>query len=169
MSPSGLQSINTGQLYINEYEASVVVESVQLVDKNNKKHKADKNNTKTHATPTIKINLTAPAIFKAEKTTFSYFIEGYHNAWVDNGTRRYIELQGLAPGSYTIKIKSYNSDGYESKNTALMQVSSNTALVENMVGIFLYASTVLALFAYYVAYQKEHKPKQQKKKKKRRA
>ena len=160
VSPSGLQLVNIDQLYINEYEASVVVESVQLIDKNNKKHKADKNNTRvTHATPTIKINLTAPSIFKAEKTTFSYFIEGYHNAWVENGTRRYIELQGLAPGSYTIKIKSYNSDGYESKNTALMNFQVIPPWWKTWWAYFLYVATVLALFAYYVAYQKRAQAK----------
>ena len=74
VSPSGLQNVDVTQLYTNEHEASVVVESVHLIDKNNKKHKADKNNTRvTHTTPTIKINLTAPAIFKAEKIFFLYF------------------------------------------------------------------------------------------------
>ena len=69
-SPQGLQSVSVDQLYTNEYEASVVIESVQLFDKNNKKHTASKNNIRvTHTTPTIKINLTAPSIFKADKTT----------------------------------------------------------------------------------------------------
>ena len=160
VSPSGLQNVDVTQLYTNEHEASVVVESVHLIDKNNKKHKADKNNTRvTHTTPTIKINLTAPAIFKAEKTTFSYFIEGYHNTWVDNGPRRYIELQGLAPGSYTIKIKSYNNDGYESKNTAIVNFQVMPPWWKTWWAYFLYFATTLALFAYYVSFQKRAQAK----------
>ena len=160
VSPSGLQSINTGQLYTNEYEASVVVESVQLVDKNNKKHRIQKTNIKaTYKKPTIKINLTAPAIYKAEKTTFTYFIDGYHSEWVDNGSRRYIELQGLDPGSYTIKIKSYNSDGYESINTASLNFQVLPPWWKTWWAYFLYTSTVLGLFAYYVSYQKKAQAK----------
>ena len=160
VSPSGLQRVSASQLYTNEYEASVVVESVQLVDKNNKKHSAQKTNIKaTYIYPTIKINLTAPAIFKAEKTTFTYFIEGYHNTWVDNGSRRYIELQGLDPGAYTIKIKSYNSDGYESINTASLNFQVLPPWWKTWWAYFLYTATVLGLFMYYVSYQKRAQAK----------
>ena len=86
VSPRGLQEVDVRQLYTNEYEAVVVVESVELIDKNNKKRITGKDNIKaTHTTPIIKINLTAPSIFKAGNTTFSYFIDGYHDTWVDNG------------------------------------------------------------------------------------
>jgi len=160
VSPAGLQKVSASQLYTNEYEASVVIESVQLVDKNNKKHSAQKSKIRaTHKKPTIKINLTAPAVFKAEKTTFTYFIEGYHNTWVDNGSRRYIELQGLDPGTYTIKIKSYNSDGYESKNTASLKFQILPPWWKTWWAYFLYASTVFGLFAYYVGYQKRAQAK----------
>jgi len=160
VSPDGLYKVNKNQLYTNEYEAMVVIESVQLIDKNNKKHNTVKTNIKaTHTKPTIKINLTAPAIYKAEKTTFSYFIEGYHSAWVDNGDRRYVELQGLDPGTYTIKIKSYNSDGYESKNIATASFQVVPPWWETWWAYLLYASTTLALFAYYVAYQKRAQAK----------
>ena len=160
VSPSGLQKVSASQLYTNEYEASVVVESVQLVDKNNKKHSTQKTNIKaTHKQPTIKINLTAPAIFKAEQTTFTYFIEGYHNTWVDNGSRRYIELQGLDPGAYTIKIKSYNSDGYESINTASLNFQVLPPWWKTWWAYFLYTSTVFGLFTYYVSYQKRAQAK----------
>jgi serine phosphatase RsbU (regulator of sigma subunit)/ligand-binding sensor domain-containing protein len=160
VSPQGLQSVSVDQLYTNEYEASVVIESVQLFDKNNKKHMADKNNIRvTHTTPTIKINLTAPSIFKADKTTFSYLIEGYHSTWVDNGARRYVELQGLKPGSYTVKIKSQNSDGYESKNTAVVNFQIIPPWWKTWWAYLLYTASTLALFAYYVSFQKRAQAK----------
>ena len=160
VSPGGLQDVDARQLYTNEHEAVVVVESVELIDKNNKKHTTRKDNIRsTHTTPIIKINLTAPSIFKASNTTFSYFIDGYHDAWVDNGTRRYIEVQGLSPGTYTLKSKSYNSDGYESKNTASIKFSIIPPWWETWWAYTSYAVAVFMLFAFYVKYQKRAQAK----------
>ena len=160
ISPRVIQEIDAEKIYTNEFEAFVTIESVQLIDKQNKKHDVEKNNIKvTHTTPTIKINLTAPAIFKSENTTFSYFIDGYHNSWVDNGNRRYIELQGLDPGKYTANIKSYNSDGYESINTARIAFQIIPPWWKTWWAYILYISTIFGLFAYYVKYQKDAQAK----------
>ena len=160
VSPTGLQEVDVGQLYTNMHEAFVVVESVELIDKNNKKHRTVKNNIKaTHTTPIIKINLTAPSIFKAANTTFSYFIDGYHDTWVDNGTRRYIEVQGLSPGAYTLQTKSYNSDGYESKNIASINFSIIPPWWKTWWAYFSYTASIFLLFGFYVRYQKDTQAK----------
>ena len=160
VSPDELQLVNVGDLYTNEHEATVVVESVELIDKNNKKYITNKKDIKaTHTTPTIRINLTAPSIFKAGKTTFSYFINGYNDTWVNNGVRRYIELQGLKPGTYTTQIKSYNSDGYESKNTATINFSVIPPWWETWWAYTSYAVAVFMFFAFYVKHQKRAQAK----------
>ena len=160
VSPGGLQEVDASQLYTNEYEAVVVVESVELIDKNNKKHPTGKDNIRaTHATPIIKINLTAPSIFKAGNTTFSYFIDGYHDTWVDNGNKRYIDVQGLSPGTYTLQSKSYNSDGYESKNTASINFSIIPPWWKTWWAYLSYTASVFMLFAFYVKYQKRTQAK----------
>ena len=167
VSPGGLQDVDARQLYTNEHEAVVVVESVELIDKNNKKHTTGKDNIRaTHTTPIIKINLTAPSIFKAGNATFSYFIDGYHDTWVDNGTRRYIDVQGLSPGTYTLQSKSYNSDGYESKNTASINFSIIPPWWETWWAYLSYTATVLVLFAFYVKHQKKTQAKATKDKRK---
>ena len=144
-----------------------MVESVELIDKNNKKHTTGKDNIRaTHTTPIIKINLTAPSIFKAGNATFSYFIDGYHDTWVDNGTRRYIEVQGLSPGTYTLQSKSYNSDGYESKNTTSINFSIIPPWWETWWAYLSYTATVLVLFAFYVKHQKKTQAKATKDKRK---
>ena len=167
ISPGGLQNIKAQDLYTNEHEAVVVVESVELIDKNNKRHPIKKKNIKsTHTKPIIKVNLTAPSMFKAGKTTFSYFIKGYHDKWIDNGERRYIEIQGLSAGSYELQVRSYNSDGYESKNIASINFQIIPPWWQTWWAYFLYASTVLGLFAYYVAYQKKAQEKASEQKRK---
>ena len=153
-SPTGFQQINADRLYINKHEATTVIESVELIDRQNKKHKVDKAQIKaTHTTPIIKINLTAPVIYKASNTTFSYFVENYHTDWVNNGTRRYIELQGLRAGDHKVKIKSYNNDGYESKNTAELEFQIIPPWWETWWAYLSYVFIVAVGVFYYVKFQ----------------
>jgi serine phosphatase RsbU (regulator of sigma subunit)/ligand-binding sensor domain-containing protein len=160
VSPKGVQRVVVEDLYTNEYESVVVIESVQLIDKNNKKHPVQKDEIKsTYTKPIIRVNLTSPSMFKANNTTFSYFIEGYHDKWVDNGKRRYIELQGFGAGTYTLQVRSYNNDGYESKNTASINFTIVPPWWKTWWAYLLYIVTTLALFAYYVAYQKRAQAK----------
>ena len=154
VSPGGIQEVSADKIYINEHEATVVVESVELIDRQNKKHKVEKSNIRSkHTTPIIKINLTAPSIYKAGSTTFSYLVENYHTNWIENGTRRYIELQGLKAGSYKVKIKSYNNDGYESKNTALLNFQVVPPWWETWWAYLSYTILILGSVFYYIKYQ----------------
>ena len=112
-----IQKIEKDKIFINEFENYIAIESVQLIDKQNKKRYVKKDNVKvTYMTPIIRINYTSPAIYKSDHITFSYFIEGYHNSWIYNEDRRYVDIQGLNPGKYTFNIKAFNSDGFESAN-----------------------------------------------------
>ena len=154
VSPGGVQEVVADKLYTNEHEAAVVIESVELIDRQNKKHKVQKTNIRSkHTTPIIKINLTAPAIYKASNTTFSYFVENYHTSWIENGTRRYIELQGLGAGTHTVKIKSYNNDGYESKNTAELSFQIIPPWWETWWAYLSYVLLTVCGVFYYVKYQ----------------
>ena len=160
MGLKGHYFIEKNLVYINEFEQKVAIESVNLIDRNNKKYVAPINNVKvTHKTPTINILYTSPSFYKANETTYSYFIEGYHETWIDNGKRRYIELQGLDPGSYAARIKSYNSDGYESKNTANINFKIIPPWWKTWWAYFSYAASIFLLFGFYVRHQKEAQAK----------
>ena len=153
-SPSGVQEVDANKLYTNEYEATTAIESIELIDRQNKKHTIGKTNVKsTHTTPIIKINLTAPSIYKAKNTTFSYYVENYHTDWVENGTRRYIELQGLKTGEHKVKIKSYNNDGYESKNTAELKFQIIPPWWETWWAYLTYTIIMASGVFYYIKYQ----------------
>ena len=154
ISPGGIQEVSADKIYINEHEATVVIESVELIDRQNKKHKVEKSNIRSkHTTPIIKINLTAPSIYKAGSTTFSYLVENYHTDWIENGTRRYIELQGLKAGPYKIKIRSYNNDGYESKNTAELNFQIVPPWWETWWAYLSYTILIFGSVFYYIKYQ----------------
>ena len=154
VSPEGIQEASAEMIYTNEYEAVVVVESVELIDRQNKKHKTNKTEVRSkHTTPIIRINLTAPSMYKSENTTFSYFLEGYHSDWVDNGSRRYIELQGLNTGSHKLKIKSYNSDGFQSKNIAELNFQVIPPWWKTWWAYLSYALLTVGGVFYYIKYQ----------------
>jgi signal transduction histidine kinase/ligand-binding sensor domain-containing protein len=52
------------------------------------------------------------------ETTYSYKLEGFHNDWVDAGTRRFAQFSNLPPGSYTYHVRAVNADGITSTETA---------------------------------------------------
>ena len=71
----------------------------------------------------------------------------------------YIEVQGLSPGTYTLQSKSYNSDGYESKNTATINFSIIPPWWKTWWAYFSYTASIILLFGFYVRYQKEAQAK----------
>ena len=52
------------------------------------------------------------------RTTYSYKLEGYHDDWVDAGTRRLIQFTNLPPGPYALLVKATNADGLVSETPA---------------------------------------------------
>ena len=150
IAPGGYYFVRVDDIYENEHESTVLIESIFLIDKNNNSVLVPANDIRsTYKTPTIRFNLTAPSFYKAEETTFSYFIDGYHDDWVENGLRRYIEIQGLSQGTYTLFVKSYNNEGYESKNIAQADFSIIPPPWETVWAYMLYFTTTgFGVFGY---------------------
>ncbi len=163
----GYYLVNLGDVYENDHESTALIESVFLIDKNNNSILVPANDVRsTYKTPTLRFNLTAPSLYKADETTFSYFIEGYHDDWVENGQRRYVEIQGLNQGAYTLFVKAYNNERYESKNTAQINFQIIPPPWKTWWAYLIYVTTALAVIAYYVKYQKETQAKASEEKRK---
>ncbi|MFD1143428.1 two-component regulator propeller domain-containing protein [Larkinella insperata] len=47
----------------------------------------------------------------SHKNQYAYMLEGFHDGWIDSGTRRYVSFTNLKPGDYVLKIRGSNSDG----------------------------------------------------------
>ena len=167
MTAGGYYLVQLNDIYENEHKSTALIESVFLIDKNNNSALVAANDVRsTYKTPTIRFNLTAPSFYKAGETTFSYFIDGYHDAWLENGTRRYIEIQGLSQGAYTLFVKSYNNEGYESKNIAQIDFRIIPPPWKTWWAYLVYVATILAVFAYYVKHQKAAQAKASEEKRK---
>ncbi len=63
------------------------------------------------------LDYTAP-----EKNQYAYMIEGFDEAWIRAGTRRYASYANLPAGRYTFKVKASNNDGVWNEEGASIQV-----------------------------------------------
>ena len=154
MENTGFYIINKEKIHIDHFQQKVNIKTIELYDRNNKGRKTtQKPIVVTHETPTIKISFSAPTFYKADETTYSYKVKGYNDSWVDNEKRRNITLQGLDPGSYTAMIMSYNSDGYESKNTAELSFQIIPPWWETWWAYLSYVALVISGVFYYIKYQ----------------
>ncbi|GAB3903983.1 sensor histidine kinase [Larkinella knui] len=47
----------------------------------------------------------------AHKNQYAYMLEGFHDGWIESGTRRYVSFTNIPPGDYVLKVRGSNSDG----------------------------------------------------------
>lgn len=56
-----------------------------------------------------------------EKTKYLYMLEGFNTEWLNTQSHQ-LTYTNLTPGTYTLKVKSINSDGFCSKETAELKI-----------------------------------------------
>jgi len=52
------------------------------------------------------------SLYRGDKVSFSYQLEGYDSHWIEGTTDRSAQYTGMPPGKYNFKIKAANADGY---------------------------------------------------------
>ena len=147
---TGYYIIKREDIHIDDFQQKVIINNIELYDRNNTGKRVVTRPVFVNQTPTINISFSAPTFYKPKETTYSYKTVGYNNTWVDNGTTRNIRLQGLDPGRYT-PIKSYNS-GYESQNTAEITFQIIPPW-KTWWAYLLYTIILAAGVFYYIRYQ----------------
>ncbi len=87
--------------------------------------------------------------FNSSKSNqYAYMMEGFDNAWIYSGSRRYVTYTNLEPGDYLFKVKATNSDGIWSKNEASLKVLINPPWWKTNWAYALYVFLIVAgLFA----------------------
>ena len=154
MEETGFYVVDKEKIHVDDFQQKVTINTVELYDRNNKgKETIQEPVIVTHETPTLNISFSAPTFYKADETTYSYKIKGYNDSWVDNGKKRSIALQGFDYGLYTVMIKSYNSDGYESKNTAELNFQIIPPWWETWWAYLSYTILIFGSVFYYIKYQ----------------
>jgi ligand-binding sensor domain-containing protein/serine phosphatase RsbU (regulator of sigma subunit) len=58
----------------------------------------------------------------SSKNRFKYFLEGFNEKWVDNGSSHTVTFTNLDPGEYLLLVKAINNDGVESVAPARLKI-----------------------------------------------
>ncbi len=69
----------------------------------------------------ISASFTALSYSAPEKLRFFYSVQGLHKDWIDNGNQRVVDFFPPGPGTYRLKIRAINNDGYKSDSEASVQ------------------------------------------------
>jgi hypothetical protein len=59
----------------------------------------------------VEIGYTAPTFVRAEHLRFRYRLDGWHEDWVEAGTRRTASFTNLPPGRYAFRVAATHGDG----------------------------------------------------------
>jgi signal transduction histidine kinase/ligand-binding sensor domain-containing protein/DNA-binding response OmpR family regulator len=95
------------------------------------------------------IEFAALNFFHAEKSQYTYMMEGFNREWLTtNASERKITFTNLDPGTYTFKVKASNSDGTWMDEAAVLKIrilppfwKSNIAFA--LYGIFIIGTLLL--------------------------
>lgn len=116
--PDGFSVVNTRLLGLKTEHPRLYLKNVKIVTNEDVLDTSNlflpKITIPNHALQTT-INFAALNFKNPERTTYQYKIEELGNEWIDIGNQRFVDLLGLAPGTYTLQLKAYN----ETNNASL--------------------------------------------------
>jgi len=70
------------------------------------------------ASNSINVEYVSVSFDGTKEMTYSYKLEGFHDDWVNAGTRRFAQFSNLPPKNYTFLVRAVNADGISSKEAA---------------------------------------------------
>lgn len=101
----------------------------------------------------IVINFSSLDLTSPRKNEYSYILEGLNDYWVyTDASNRNANYNDLAPGTYTFKVKSSNSDGIWNETPTTLKFTINPPFWKSPVAYFVYWLLILALiyFSYII-------------------
>jgi ligand-binding sensor domain-containing protein/serine phosphatase RsbU (regulator of sigma subunit) len=111
---NGFNRFLPGKIIKNPYPPKVVLSKVQLMDQEYSGPLNVRFLETLEVDPEIlyfSIGFSGLEFSHPEGNTFQYFLEGFHNRWIQLGNNREIKFTGLNHGEYLLKIQAFNSDG----------------------------------------------------------
>ncbi len=123
--------INPSELKLSDYNPNIILTDFQIFNKsiepgdnsplNSNISFADKINL-DYDQNVITIKFASMDFNASEQIQYSYILEGFNKAWVNNASTNSATYTNLDPGSYIFKVKSTNSDGFWSNNLASIKI-----------------------------------------------
>lgn len=102
---------------------------------------------------TLSLNFVAFEFSSPHKILYQYKLEGLDKEWNMAGTTRAINYNNLREGSYTLLIKSTNSEGEWSNQTLKLEIKVLPPWYRSWWAYFIYIGTTLVLLRVYIQYR----------------
>jgi len=83
---------------------------------------APKNLRLRHSENFLTVAYACPTLRQQHHLRFRYRLRGYSRDWVDNGTKRSVELTALSPGRYVLEVQVRNREGLEALQVARLPI-----------------------------------------------
>nr|ACN18082.1 two-component system sensor protein [uncultured bacterium BLR5] len=115
---SGLTWIDPARIEKNNLPPPVVVKSLTTDEQTYQSTEILK---LPKGTESLRINYTALSLSVPERVRFKYRLEGFHNEWLDAGTRREAFFTNLGPGAYRFRVIASNNDGVWNEEGAALE------------------------------------------------
>lgn len=98
----------------------------------------------------VRVEFAALDFVRPEKNQYAYRLEGRDRDWIYQGTRRVVDLEGLAVGSYSLLVKAANNEGLWNETAISMPIHVRPSFWERWRVPFL-AALLLAAAAGILA------------------
>jgi ligand-binding sensor domain-containing protein/serine phosphatase RsbU (regulator of sigma subunit) len=96
----------------------------------------------------IRFNYTGICMTEPELVSYSYLLEGFDKEWNEHSSAPYVLYPGIEDGTYTLRIKAFNSNGIQSENEAVMTLRILPPIWKRWWFILLVSAVII--YAFYL-------------------
>jgi signal transduction histidine kinase/ligand-binding sensor domain-containing protein len=102
---------------------------------------------------TLSFDFSALEFSQPEDNIYRYKLEGYDNNWIESGTKHFARYANLPPGTYTLKIKAANGDGFWNETPREIAINVKppywqTSWFYTLVIVFIVLSVIAIVYAF---------------------
>jgi signal transduction histidine kinase len=142
----GVAMVDPRTILINTNPPPVFIEALRLEDFSNKQRTITRFDTQPVVVPSntreITVHFGALGLTAPEKMRFAYRIEGVDTEWKDLENRRALYFYPPAPGTYSVRIKAANNDGFWNEAGATLAFTVQPSLWQTFWFRFLVLATL---------------------------
>ena len=99
----------------------------------------------------FRIHFSAMSFWQPSDISYSYYLEGFDDEWIDAGNHRNVTYTNLVPGTYVLHVRATTNDGVRSKESTL-RIVITPPFYWNTPAKIIYVLLILASVFFFVRY-----------------
>jgi len=153
---AGITRFDPSEIMANPIDATPVIESFLLFNKTGSDRIENHINytdklVLDHDENFLSFELSSLSHYKSNQNQYRYRLSPLNEEWIEIGSRNFISLNGLAPGTYTLSIQSSNNDGIWGSTTKDLEIIINRPIYTRWYAWLSYALILLGIV--YIFYR----------------